>query len=727
MILIEEICNVPFSPLVTALNAIQWTSNNFISVITEKGVHILELIPSMKEHQPDVTFSWSFIYPSDFLPAYAFINEVTSLAWNIKRREIYSLLMEGALAPKINDASDVLPRIIDVSWSPENLIHPRKSIVAIITSVGAVEIAHKLYDVRNWYSLSNISSIWLQTIEDSIKTDLSNCKHEESRFTSIQQNLRRLQACAMTWSELFRLENTCYAYFVTAFRSSEIVIWKIDQVTDSTENVTPTMISKENLNMNTKINVLLWYTIKSKKYLIIIGCCNGQIKGLLYTGDNKCLEKTGEEKYYNNSDLIVVQSLTMVSQNENGMQFIACKSYFILLFGLTKTGKLMSSHYLQTEGFSISGISVIAPERVVITTQNCMMYTFDTQENNLKSIPINYKLPKIRVQYLGLACSPNCTMLITVTSPYCTFDHLVKTEPSILYICSIDGKEWDPVNIIQNYSNKNSKLPWDCLELIRLKAAKVSDPTSVLPKVPHNLESISLYELRISLWVSLMTEVLTKKKIVREIEHEENIAEIHSLVFIHCACTYIDRLMNKTHLSKNQETSINLLRMYLEIYLAGEEGEEETITTKYVREALNKTSHFELKADVCNLCHEKIYEIPWKTIYCPRGHVLGRCALTLLQITTMKYRTCPLCKKIYHSDLDQEYEEVLCVFCNVPALYKGHYQYNKDSELLARDLSKHPISELSGSQDPSEENEAESSNANSDKDETASIQDWDMM
>ncbi|KAI4496508.1 hypothetical protein M0804_000318 [Polistes exclamans] len=741
MISIEEISNIPFAPLVTTLFAIQWKQNNYISVITEEGVHVLELVPSLENPQPNATFSWSFIYAPDYLPAHTFINEITSLTWNIKRREIYSLLLEAALAPKINDAADVLPRIIDVSWSPENLIHPRKSILAIITSVGAVELSHKIYNVRIWYSLCNISSIWLQTVEDSIKSNLNNCKNEESRFISIQENLRRLQACAMIWSELFQLENTYYAYFVTAFRSSDIVIWKIDQVTHSTENVTPTIISKVHLNMDTKINVLLWCTIKPNTYLIIIGCCNGQIQGLLYNGDNKCLENTGVEKYYNYSDRIVVKSLLMVSQNENGMQFIACKTFFILLFGLTSTGKLMSTHYLQIEGFSISGITVIGPERVLITTQNGMMYTFDTQENNLKSIPINYKLPRARVQYLGLACSPNHAMLITVTSPNSIFDHLVNREPSILYILSLDGKEWDPKNIIQNYSNKNSNLPWDCLELIRLKAANISDPTSVLPKVPQNLDSIPLYELKISMWLSLMTEALTKKKVIQKIEYETEIAEIQSLIFIHCACAYLDRLVNKTHLSNDQELSANLLRMYLEIYLAGEEGEEESIITKHAREALNKISHFKLKLESCHLCEEMIIELPWKTNQCPSGHMLSRCALTLLQVPDLQYRICPICGKVYHPCLDQEYEEVLCLFCNIPALYDGRFLDKQDSILYARNLSKPQISllELSGNQDSemfenssyTEEQQTEeesSSIANYDKDETASTnENWDMI
>ncbi|XP_035728628.1 uncharacterized protein LOC118444447 isoform X2 [Vespa mandarinia] len=703
MISLEEVYNITFSPLVTTLFAVQWTSNNGICVITEKGIHVFELIPSPMNPQPNIKFSRSFIYASDILPAYAFINEITSLSWNIKRREVYSLLMEAALVPKIDDATNILPKIVRVSWSPENLIHPSKCMLAIITSVGAVELLHQV--LRNWFSICDISSIWLQTVEDNIKSNFDSCKNEESRFTKIQENLRQLQACAMTWSELFKLKDTYYAYFVTAFRSSDIVIWKIHKVSDSSKNMKPIIISRIKLNINTKINVLLWCTIKPNTYLIIIGCCNGQIQGILYSNNNKCFENTSIEKYYTYPDRVSVNSLLMVSQNENRIQFIACKGFFLLLFGLTITGKLMYTHYLQIEGFTISGISVIASECILITTQN------------------------------GLACSPNRTMLVCITSPNSTYDHLITREPSVLYILSLDGEEWDPINIIKNYKDINSNFPWDCFELIRLKAAKVSDPMIVLPKMSQNLESLKLYELRISMWLSLITEVLTKKKMIQRIENIGEIAEAQPLIFVHCACAYLNRLTDKKHLSKDQELSASLLRMYLEIYLAGEDTEEETVTTQYVRQALNKTSHFKLKVESCNLCGQIINDLSWNTTKCPSGHKLPRCALTLLQITTVQYRSCPICGQLYHLCLDEEYEEVRCLFCNIPVLYDSRVLDIQNSELYTRNLSKPQVSlvELTQNQDSeisenfsyTEEHQTEAQSysvvVNYDKDESCSI------
>lgn len=364
-----------------------------------------------------------------------------------------------------------------------------------------------------------------------------------------------------------------------------------------------------------------------------------------------------------------------------------------------------------------------------------MIYAFDTRENNLKSISIKHKLPQTRVQYLGLACSPNRTMLVCVTSPNSTYDHLITREPSVLYILSLDGEEWEPINIIKNYKHINSNFPWDCLELIRLKAAKVSDPMIILPKVPQNLESLKLYELRISMWLSLITEVLTKKKMIQRIENIGEIAEAQPLIFIHCVCAYLDRLTNKTHLSNDQELSASLLRMCLEIYLAGEDTEEETVTTQYAREALNKTSHFKLKVESCNLCGQIISDLSWNTTKCPSGHKLPRCALTLLQITTVQYRSCPICGQLYHLCLDDEYEEVRCLFCNIPVLYDSRVVDVQNSELYARNLSKPQVSlvELTQNQDSEmsenfsyiEEHQTETPSysviVNYDKDESCSI------
>lgn len=37
----EELCSVNISPLVTSPFATQWSSDNQISIITEKGIHVL--------------------------------------------------------------------------------------------------------------------------------------------------------------------------------------------------------------------------------------------------------------------------------------------------------------------------------------------------------------------------------------------------------------------------------------------------------------------------------------------------------------------------------------------------------------------------------------------------------------------------------------------------------------------------------------------------------------
>lgn len=40
MVSLEEVYNITFSPLVTTLFSVQWTSNNCICIITEKGIHV---------------------------------------------------------------------------------------------------------------------------------------------------------------------------------------------------------------------------------------------------------------------------------------------------------------------------------------------------------------------------------------------------------------------------------------------------------------------------------------------------------------------------------------------------------------------------------------------------------------------------------------------------------------------------------------------------------------
>lgn len=338
----------------------------------------------------------------------------------------------------------------------------------------------------------------------------------------------------------------------------------------------------------------------------------------------------------------------------------------------------------------------------MITAQDNHTFIIDTHSNDLIHVNIKSHLSQTHVQYLGLAYSPNKVMFANITSPQTVYDHLVTREPSIMHIFTLRGAKCAPdaLSIIDNSTNLGSI--WDCMEVLRLKAAKANDPYMILNLIPKKLESLSLYKLQVSMWLSVIMNVCTTKKPMPSMDHvrECKITEALPLIFLYSACTYLENSIKKNTLSEDQMSAVFLLRRYLEIYQGVDEDAKNEVVNRRIREILNTTTFYPNQIEKCNLCGE-IIDGMWHVRSCPRGHKLPRCCTTLLQITLLEYRVCPICGQIFHPCLEDMYEEPQCQFCDVPIL-RNSYDFDiEDSELYGRNLSLSRIANITeSSRDP---------------------------
>lgn len=343
----------------------------------------------------------------------------------------------------------------------------------------------------------------------------------------------------------------------------------------------------------------------------------------------------------------------------------------------------------------------ISTNYALVTTENGSMFTINTEKDQLLKMKVNNKLSQVHMRYLGLAHSPSCVIFINVTTPSTIYDHLVLREPTKIHMFCLKNKNWNPSFVLNQTKHKRLEQLWDCLEAIRIKAIRASDPSTVLSKVSFNLESLSLHELRIVMWTSVMMEICEKRKIIQGIGSiAGEISEAQPLIFVHTACNYLTYLEKKSSLLEQQKLSINLLKMYLEVYLAGEEDEKVTPLSKCVRDILKKISQLNLNnIETCNLCGEIINDLSWKVTKCSQGHILPRCAITLLQITSVEYKICPICGLIFHSCLDEEFKETRCLFCDVPALEENRILGSKYYVAKEKSLSRQQNHILGASED----------------------------
>lgn len=335
---------------------------------------------------------------------------------------------------------------------------------------------------------------------------------------------------------------------------------------------------------------------------------------------------------------------------------------------------------------TVTGIIPLTTQKLMISTQNSNIFIVDAQSNDLICIDMKNNLPQTRVQYLGLAYSPNKAMLINITSLSTVYDHLVVREPSTMHVFVLKDAIQDLLVVINNSINLISV--WDCLEVLRIKAAKAEDPSIILRRIPEKLESSSLYDLQLSMWSAIMINVCTTKPQTNlNMNHikEGKIANAFPLVYIHSICTYIDKTMKKSKLSVDQIHAVSLLKKYLSVYLENQDEKNKNVHQR-IREILNKITSHPNQIEKCNLCDDVIDEF-WNTRSCSKGHKLPRCNLTLLQITSLEYRECSICGQIFHSCLEETYEELQCPFCDT-FLLRNSYTFDiEESKLYGRNLS----------------------------------------
>ncbi|XP_071571806.1 uncharacterized protein [Temnothorax nylanderi] len=695
----EELYSVNISPLVTSPFAIQWSPDNQISIIMEKGVHVLQLEPSPMSPTPAFKFTRSFIYPPNTFPACALKNEVDILMGHLMRKDIYSLLMNDVITPKFDGATDKFPRIVKTAWSPKNLISPNQCMLAILSSAGAVDLLHKVSN--NWYSICDVSSLHLKMIGSEIKTSLNICnfpKKLNNQSARIAKRIKELQACSMTWGELSKTGETFFAYFPVAYYSGDILIWRVPRISNFTKSLELVFVGTIYLNDALKANVLCWITINVNEHLIIVGYFDGRIRGIKLTDMDNIVKTISVEKYVD-PDHVAVNYLYMIPRDKSDIKILAAKGSFLLLLCINSAGELKNIRHLRVQEFTITGIIPIVAQQFLITTQDSHTFVVDTQSNDLVNISIKSHLPQTRVQYLGLAYSPNKIMFANITSPNTVYDHLVMREPSTMHIFTLRGAICDSLSIINNSTNLGSI--WDCMEVLRLKAAKANDPCAVLCPIPKKLEPLSLYKLQISMWMTVIRSVCTTKKPMPNMDHvrECKITEALPLIFLHSACAYLENLIKKNTLSEDQMSAVFLLRRYLEIYQGVDEDTKNEDINQRIREILNTTTYYPNQIEKCNLCGEIIDG--WHVRSCPRGHKLPRCCTTLLQITLLEYRVCQICKQIFHPCLEDMYEEPQCQFCDIPILRNSYDFDAENSELYGRNLSLSRIADTTeSSRDP---------------------------
>lgn len=309
------------------------------------------MVPAPSYVSPVFKFSRSFINPSEICPNKSFEEELDSTIWKLEQKELYLLLMEEALTPSVNGAKDSEPRIVGLAWSPWRMMSPCKCLLATVSSAGAVDILFKIS--RNWFSACDLSTIWLNEVYGDSGSDIRN-ELKDAQPAVLRSYLRRLQATAVAWSELQETGNDYFTYLVTAYRNSEIAVWEVPRLTNFSQELKPLIVFKETLEVQAKINVLNWISIR-KKVIIVVGYFDGRVDGLSLDLVDRKFENRAVNKLWEDADRIPVNCVHFWNCPEYGMMVVICKGPFLCTVQISYDGLVEDTQFINMGGYSITG------------------------------------------------------------------------------------------------------------------------------------------------------------------------------------------------------------------------------------------------------------------------------------------------------------------------------------------------------------------------------------
>lgn len=313
-----------------------------------------ELVPIPQCQKRILQLNRSYLYPSDNIPALKYSDELNENIVNWDREQIYSLILESSITPRPIRGNTILPRIIDVAWSPKNLVRPNRCMLATLSSVGAVDIAVK--SNRQWFSIHDLSCLWSRQL-DQIPTDTDS-------YAMYVANARKLLATSIAWSSL-QLQTENFAFLAVAYRSADLVIWKVPQLSDNEDGhiLEAEIVCKIELTHDVRVRVMQWVDVSENRYELFVGYHDGLVQSFHLKLEESTLRHAATNEFLE-SDRIPVSSISLLEKE--GLEIVVTKGKFLVYLSIDQDYSVRRCLFYRNPGLQISG-KILFDENYILT------------------------------------------------------------------------------------------------------------------------------------------------------------------------------------------------------------------------------------------------------------------------------------------------------------------------------------------------------------------------
>lgn len=616
---------------------------NYLAVLSEKGVHVFELTHNVRCLDKKIDCVQFLISHPKYSPITGlFTNRV--LNKRLRNVDQTEMIIDHSMWPHNAQLMQEMSVIVDYKWSPPGAVNNYESALAILTNVGVVEIYTQL--LSKWQCILRISEI--------LSEEYNICRTLPESFKQLKDATHKVATSAICWSPS-SLENS--SYFVTAQKNGKIIFWLIES---NQTNATAKTVGTLQID-SCEIQSMLWTPFVTGRFLLVCSNILGQIIILECHIQNNIVQLVQPYNIWPHKDKIITKCLEYVEVDMN-MALLFNKNRHLLIILFDKEC-IIQGHYINNiNDYRITSICK-ANNDIYVTTVNCKVHklnmTVDGKDLNITLDPVEFLSLGVTHELYGLVFSPN-----TILSALCVSDKKVgcRKEPLKLEIIITSTKEKlnSAEDLLLTNPTKLLSRHWDVIEALRYKCLKAKEIPKVDYKQLYDKAVTDIYMLKVyNIFCTIFDNLRRTFKIGPEIEipqsRPDNVKE--ELLVLHAdklTLDYYKKFKEQGKLSPLEIEYFAGAKKFLEHYLSDDKKISVEVLDPNIMSIIDVNTPF-----TCQSCDEEVAGFK-----CKSDHLNMFCALTFTPIDTENYLFCKWCNLTARLELLKE--KPLCLFCDLP-------------------------------------------------------------
>nr|CAD7446849.1 unnamed protein product [Timema bartmani] len=525
------------------------------------------MLPDPRSVTPYVNLHRTWVSLPQFRPSENVGIQANDVMWELDQDEVYQMIMDVNLTPKLPTAKTHPCIVVQAAWSPGGVLRNNRCALGVMSNFGAVSL-HASTNMQ-WELYTDISRQWLEMNQaewnkEKLVDDL------RANFHTLKERVARIKTTSFCWSDLFLLDSTKFGLLITGQASGCILFWRLELT--GVARAKPSLALTLDTDLK-KISSLHWSRVGPNKGVLLAGDHGGRISSYVLLVSREGLECEHRAEVWPHADRLTVSHITTLP-SPRGAVLLATKGTFLVALRLDNFGAVVTFTAQQVGNLNITGVCSLGDDVAMVVTQSgCFsevtVHTTGSGEMTTSIRQLGTDKNLTHWAAIGLSISHNRAFCAVAYRLCKAYDHLIRREPGQIAFFKLPHRK-DSFTLLRDNPTEELTRYWDHVEAVRLQNISDGFVQGLEFATDHDdLEKYSPYQLRLAavvlkMFVSL-TDATENKDMIQLMRCRLRQMQLH--VFVMYLCGRIGQLVDRWRsgllLSPSDLDSLGLSRLWL--------------------------------------------------------------------------------------------------------------------------------------------------------------------